>query len=185
LILDEDFDINSKGLEERTSPMVAIMTGNSEVARIVFQALNINFYETDNAGIIVLGYAADERCRPEIKEIAMSASRQAEILATQNLYKAIRVGSCEAILNCIQDPNLNINLQNDKDLMLLMVVIMTGDSCIVQTVPRDFNINFTVADEACDIIKEYASKSVDANIIHIIQYVELSPEVKLQMIFNE
>jgi hypothetical protein len=101
LILDEGFDINSKGLEEHTFPMVEIMTGNSKVARIVFQAPNINFYETDNASIIVLGYAANERCRPEIKEIAESAFMQAEILATQNLYKAIRAGSYEAILNCI------------------------------------------------------------------------------------
>jgi hypothetical protein len=43
--------------------MVEIMAGNLEVARIVFQASNINFYETDNAGIIVLCYAADERYR--------------------------------------------------------------------------------------------------------------------------
>jgi hypothetical protein len=100
------------------------------------------------------------------------------------LYKAIKARSCEAILNCIQDPNLNINLQDNNGLTLLMVAIMTGDPCIVQTVLRDFNINFTVADEAYDTINEYASKSVDANIIQIVQYVELPPEVKLQMAFN-
>jgi hypothetical protein len=48
-----------------------------------------------------------------------------------------------------------------------MIVIMTGDPCIVQTVLIDFNINFTVTDEAGDMIKEYASKSDDANIIQI------------------
>jgi Flp pilus assembly secretin CpaC len=52
-----------------------------------------------------------------------------------------------------------------------MVAIMIGDPCIVQTVLRDFNINFIVADEAGDTIKEYASKSDDANIIQIVQYV--------------
>jgi hypothetical protein len=82
LILNEGFDINSKGLEERTFPLVRILARNSEVARIVFQAPNINFYETDNASSTFLSYAADERYRPEIKEIAVSASRQAKILAT-------------------------------------------------------------------------------------------------------
>jgi hypothetical protein len=36
LILDEDFDVNSKGLGERIFLMVVIMTGNLEVARIIF-----------------------------------------------------------------------------------------------------------------------------------------------------
>jgi hypothetical protein len=44
--------------------MIAIMTGNPEVARIVFQAPGINFYETDNGNHSVLDYLQMEDVIP-------------------------------------------------------------------------------------------------------------------------
>jgi hypothetical protein len=111
----------------------------------------------------------------------MSAFGQAEFLATQNLHNEIVAGSCEAILNCIQDPNLNLNLRGENGLTLPMLAIMTGNPEIAQAVFSAFNIDFSVADEANDTIKEYASKSNNSEIIQIVQYMALPPEVKLHM----
>jgi hypothetical protein len=77
--------------------MVAIIIGKPDVAGIVFQVPNINFYEKNKASITVLGYAEDLRYDPTIKEIVMSAFWQAELFAAQNLYNAIMTENCEAI----------------------------------------------------------------------------------------